>query len=354
MLRRVLVFIFLAVFACGAGAGLEADFKNPPASARPWVYWFWVNSNVTREGITADLEAMQRVGIGGVLLMDVNQGVPEGKIKFMDAEWQAMFAWSVKEAKRLGLEYNFNDGVGWNGTGGPWITPELAQQRIFTSEVHIQAGEKGTNWSATLASPSTNREYKDIAVFAVPERVMDATNRFQIPDFKFKALTWDKLAENRHLKRNPTDAAPAEQCIPFKKIVNLTTRMKPDGSLSWDAPAGDWTILRIGHAWSGRKVAPALPDHTGPECDKLSKAALNVHFRAYNKHLVDLAGPDAKGTLITTHIDSWEAGGQNWTPAMRDEFKKRRGYDPLPYLPILAGRVLGDLQFTERFLFDLL
>lgn len=359
LLKRLLAAL-LAVSTIGTAAaaqpGLAAlaeSFAKPPPSARPWVYWFWVNSNVTREGITADLESMKRAGVGGVLLMDVNQGVPEGKIRFMDDQWQAMFAWSVKEAKRLGLEYNFNDGVGWNGTGGPWIPPELAQQRIFTSETHIQAGATGTNWSGTLPLPSKNKEYRDIAVFAVPESAAAKTNRFQISDFETKTLSWGINSPYRHLQRDPAQAAPAGQTIPVEKVIDLTTAMRADGSLSWNAPAGEWTLLRVGHAWSGRHVEPALPDHSGPECDKLSKAAMRVHFNAFNQHLMDLVGKDAKGALVATHIDSWEAGGQNWTPGLAAEFKKRRGYDPIPYLPILAGRVLGDLQTSERFLYDL-
>ena len=82
---------------------LAAEFGEPPAAARPWVYWFWLNGNITRHGITADLEAMQRVGIGGVLIMEVDQGAPVGPVDFMSRDWRDMFLHVHHEAQRLGL-----------------------------------------------------------------------------------------------------------------------------------------------------------------------------------------------------------------------------------------------------------
>src|SRR5664279_4261017 len=109
---------------------LTDGFANPPASARPWVYWFWINGNITKEGITADLEAMQRVGIGGVLIMEVD-GSPQGPVAFGTITWQEMFRFACKEADRLGLEINMNDGAGWTGSGGPWNTPENSMQQVL-------------------------------------------------------------------------------------------------------------------------------------------------------------------------------------------------------------------------------
>ena len=84
-----------------AAEDLAAGFESPPAAARPWVYWFWLNGNITREGITADLEAMQRVGIGGVLIMEVDQGAPLGPVPFAGETWRERFRFVVTEAARL-------------------------------------------------------------------------------------------------------------------------------------------------------------------------------------------------------------------------------------------------------------
>jgi hypothetical protein len=329
-------------------SALAASFANPPDSARPWVYWTWIDGNITKEGITADLEAMKRVGIGGALILDVDQGAPHGPVKFFDAQWQDLFRHAISEANRLGMEINVNDGPGYYGSGGPWVPHDKAMQTVVQSETHIAGGN---SWSGTLPRPTQAQEYRDIAVLAIPEA---QRSRYQIPDFIMKALQWKAWVAYRGTQSAPLDAtAPADAIIPFDRVVDLTSRMSPDGSLNWDAPAGPRTIIRFGHAWNGHIVGPSPRGESGPETDKLDKSATDLHFKAFVDRLNQIAGPEGKGALVATHIDSWEGGGQDWTETMRDEFKKRRGYDPVPYLPILTGRVLGDLQFTERFLFDL-
>ena len=130
----------LCLCLCGAVSadnGLEGGFQKPPAAARPWVYWFWLNGNITREGITADLEAMKRVGIGGVLIMEVDQGAPVGPVDFMGPQWRELFKHVVAEARRLGLEVNMNNDAGWNGSGGPWIKPEQSMQKVVWTETDV-------------------------------------------------------------------------------------------------------------------------------------------------------------------------------------------------------------------------
>ena len=90
---------------------------------KPWVYWFWLNGNITRAGITADLEAMARVGIGGVLIMEVDQGAPVGPVYFASDTWRELFRHAVVEADRLGLQVNMNNDAGWCGSGGMVIVP---------------------------------------------------------------------------------------------------------------------------------------------------------------------------------------------------------------------------------------
>jgi len=123
-------------------AELEQNFSKPPDSARPWVYWFWLNGNITKEGITADLEAMKRVGVGGVLIMEVDQGAPVGPMDFMGPQWRELFKHVVAEAGRLGLEVNMNNDAGWNGSGGPWIKPEESMQKVVTADVDVEGPRK--------------------------------------------------------------------------------------------------------------------------------------------------------------------------------------------------------------------
>src|SRR5512143_3764797 len=141
-MKRILRVVFCAAVLLGAMAaegntGLERGFVQPPDSARPWVYWFWLNGNISSNGITADLEAMKRVGIGGVLIMEVDQGAPVGAADFMGTQWRDLFKHVVGEARRLGLEVNMNNDAGWNGSGGPWIKPEQAMQKVVWSETNL-------------------------------------------------------------------------------------------------------------------------------------------------------------------------------------------------------------------------
>src|ERR1035437_8680865 len=114
---------FLGTDITASPTDLAKGFASPPQSAKPWVYWFWLDGNITREGITADLEAMRRVGIGGVLIMEVDQGAPKGPARFASAEWRELFKFMLAEANRLGLEVNMNNDAGWCGSGGPGGAP---------------------------------------------------------------------------------------------------------------------------------------------------------------------------------------------------------------------------------------
>ena len=192
---------------------LAAQFAKPPAAARPWVYWFWNNGNVTKAGITADLEAMQRTGIGGVIIMDVVErfAPPPGTADFMNDEWQELFRFSVAEAHRLGIEINMTNGPGWCGSSGPWVTPELSMQMLVSTQ---QVVDGPNRFSALLPRPEVNNQrgrdvfnsqveyeeyYHDIAVLAMPE-------------------------------------SPTGVVVP-DAVVNLTAHMDADGKLNWDVPS---------------------------------------------------------------------------------------------------------------------
>lgn len=147
--------------------------------------------------------------------------------------------------------------------------------------------------------------------------------------------------------------APREAVIDRGKIVDLTQRLGSDGTLDWTPPAGRWTVVRLGWSLTGKVNAPAEPSSTGLEVDKFDAAAVRRYLASY-LNLYDQAsggrlGPDGIQTLLT---DSWEAGVQNWTPTMLAEFRARRGYEAIPFLPVLTGRVVDSSETSERFLFD--
>jgi hypothetical protein len=325
----------------GPASELEKGFASPPESARPWVYWFWLNGNIAREGITADLEAMKRAGIGGVLIMEVDQGAPVGPIAFMSPAWRELFKHVVAEAQRLGLEVNMNDDAGWNGSGGPWIKPEQSMQKAVWSETDLEGPKR---FDGTLPQPSAVAGYyRDITVLAFP-----TPGDFRIDNIQGKAAY-----ERRGVGSAVEKKVPPEMVIDRVRIVDLSEQMNKEGRLSWDVPAGKWTVLRIGHTSTGMTNAPSPASGRGLECDKLSKEGIEAQFAGMMGPLIADVGSAAGKTLVATHIDSWENGSQNWTGQMREEFRKRRGYDLLPFLPTLSGRVVESLEVSERFLWDL-
>ena len=322
----------------------ETNFQTPPDSAKPWVYWFWLNSNITREGLTADLEAMKQAGIGGVLIMEVDQGAPVGDVPFAGPKWLELFKHACAEAKRLNIEINMNNDAGWNGSGGPWIKPEQSMQKIVWTDTQAEGPRK---FQDTLAQPqAVANYYEDITVMAFPTPAENA----RIPNLL------DKAAYNAGLSAMPAPAAwpavPAEGTVAPDKIVALTEKMDKAGRLVWDVPEGKWTILRIGHTSTGKENHPTPASGCGLECDKMSKEAAETHFAGLMGKIIAECGPLVGQSLVATHIDSWENGSQNWTPKFREEFKSRRGYDLMPYFPVMTGRIVGSREKSERFLWD--
>ncbi len=157
-----------------------------------------------------------------------------------------------------------------------------------------------------------------------------------------------------NVTRDTVEAAP-DQVVRRDRIVDLTARMAPDGSLAWDVPAGDWILLRIGHICNGRRNHPASEHGAGLEVDKLSASAMDYHFDQYVTRLCDRLGPLAgavQSGFNNILVDSYEVASQNWTQGMEKTFEARMGYSPLPYLPVFTGRVVGSVDESERFLED--
>ena len=149
----------------------------------------------------------------------------------------------------------------------------------------------------------------------------------------------------------PTPPVNSENEIVTSDVLDVTAKLESDGTLRWDAPAGDWTILRFGYALTGAKNRPATAAGSGYEVDKLSSEEVRRYFHGYIDPIRAALGSDASILQYMT-MDSWEAGMQNWTPMILAEFRKRRGYDPTPFMPVLAGRIVGSAEMSDRFLWD--
>jgi alpha-L-rhamnosidase len=147
----------------------------------------------------------------------------------------------------------------------------------------------------------------------------------------------------------------ANDAIAKSDIVDLTNRMKPDGTLDWTPPAGEWVVLRIGYSLLGTTNHPATDEATGLEVDKLNAGYVKNYMNNYLDSYKETVGAEMMGKRGIQYVvtDSWEAGSQNWTDDMIAKFTKLRGYDPRPWLPVLTGRVVESSKASDQFLWDL-
>ena len=504
------------------GTALEQGFKDPPSSARPRVWWHWMNGNVTREGITLDLEWMKRVGIGGVQMFDADIGniragqqtMPqhvEKRIVYHSPEWKELLRHAAAECDRLGLEMTMHSSGGWSETGGPWVKPEAAMKKLVWSETRVegprrfsgtlaappsvngpfqdlphrhpfrppsepapgtppdpthygesavvayrlpdgeermadrrptltrsggdfdsallidgdlkrtvalpmpagdepawiqlefaqpfraravsiavgsrgmpsgevQASQDGTTFATLVSLPGPSNRSLPVRTYAFPETAARfyRVRLTSLPRGRFEALSgtppprrydvaevellsgarvnrWEEKAAFASLLEYdsvPTPAVPPLLAIPRADVVDLTSKMDLDGRLVWDVPAGRWVVLRMGYSLTGAKNNPAPPEATGYEVDKLNPAHVDSYLRAYLAPIAEAMGPYFGKSFQYLLVDSWEAGLQNWTEGMLQEFAKRRGYDAQPYLPVLTGRVVESAEVSERFLWD--
>ncbi len=356
------------------------QFVHPPDDARPWVYWYFMDGNLTREGMEADLAAMKRAGIGGAIYLEVGIGIPPGPVEFMSPSWQQLLGHAFSVADQLGLQMALAAGPGWCGAGGPWVRPDQSMQHLVFSTTHVQ-GPAAFNARLPQPRPRTpffgeqtlspellkiyKEFYQDEFLLAFPTPAAGASIR----DIDEKALytrgSYSSQIPGPYTTRPwvrpflPSKAdlpnLPADRCIDSSKIVNLTGKLQADGTLPWNVPAGNWTILRFGRTLTGQTTRPAPKPGLGLETDKFSAAALDAHFDAYIASLLHKTGaPQHPGRgLVALHFDSWEMSSQNWSPRFRQEFTRRRGYDPVSRLPTFAGLVVDNPQLSERFLWDI-
>ncbi|WP_426581136.1 glycosyl hydrolase [Mucilaginibacter sp. R-33] len=469
---------------------LKEAFLHPPESAKPWVFWYWMQGAVSREGITADLQAMKQAGIAGAYLMPIkgpaNPPFITPSINQLSPEWWAMVKFTMQEADRIGVKLAMHDSDGFALAGGPWITPEFSMQKVVWSKVEVEGGKA---YHDTLPVPKHYKSYyKDIEILAYPSLPGEGQSSYDehpkvatsLPNTDLQYLTekgniksfasnercWLQLefekpftcrslvihtsasnyqsqrlllevsddgknyrslgrlepprhgwqdgdAEVTHaitpttaryfrftyekegsepgaedldfakwkptlklsriellgeprihqyesktgevwrLSKQTTDAQlPANLCVDKRKVINLTDKLGADGKLNWQVPAGNWTIIRIGHTSTGHTNATG-GGGIGLECDKFNPQAAKIQFDNWFGEAVKQVGPDlAKRVLKIFHIDSWECGSQNWSPVFAAEFQKRRGYDLLPYLPLMAGVPMESAEKSEKVLAD--
>ena len=302
-----------------------ALFQCPPIEARPGAFWDWLNGNVDLDRITYELEEMKTKGMSGAEIWDIGviRPIPEEPVPagpaFLGPESLKAVNHAIEQADRLGLHLGMVASSSWNA-GGSWVQPRDAMKGFYQSEITVTGPSK---LSQVLPFPACNAPkgadglplyYKEIAVLAFP----------QSPDKVIR------------------DTAA---------VINLSEKMNRAGLLTWDVPPGAWVIDRFITSNTGQKLMVPSPNSSGLLIDHLDGNAAKTHFR----YIIDqlLKTRPSLDALRYMEVDSVEVDNQmDWTDSFVAEFRQRRGYDPLPYLPALKGASFADPQITARFQHD--
>lgn len=286
---------------------LDELWLNPQPQHKPIIIWQWMDGLVTKEGITKELEAFKEAGLAGVQNFQIGG---EEQIRISDTantigtdRWKALVRHSLDECKRLGLTFGTHNCPGWSSSAYKNVRPEMSMLALVYSEAPIAKGKSLIELPAPAVDPMYDY-YEDIAVYAVPsdsigtlEEMINLTNNFDFSNDQIK--------------------------IPASII-----------------PDKPYALIRIGQTTNGKTNQAQAPiTGQGLECDKLSKEAVKEFWEGYPRMILEIAGEDCGTTFTNFEIDSYEAGGQIWSKVLPEEFKRRRGYDIMPYLPYMTGRI---------------
>lgn len=291
-------------------------FRTPPIQARPSALWTWLNGHVDHDQITRELEEMKAKGMRGAIIWDLgaiidpDDIVPEGP-RFLGPESLRSIHHAMDEARRLGLELGMVASSSWNA-GGTWITPEDGSKQLLWSELAV---EGPAEFSAPLPLPDkVHDNHREVAVLAVPDGADKTLSAGSVP-------------------------------------IRLDDRLDAEGRLNWTVPAGKWRVLRFVCSNTGELLNCPSPQSKGLMIDHLSSKATREHI----EHVLDTLsrGRTDFEPLKVLMYDSYEVHPAiDWTPEMVALFTKERGYDPVPWLPVLAGWTIASEDLSGRFLHD--
>lgn len=324
--KRYMVIALLALLVVSAMAYND--------EAKPWTFWNWKYGSVSRPGIHADLTGMKNVGMGGIWLMPVREAgerlESQDGVAQLSPEFWKMMDYSFQLADSL----DFDMGIHVL-PGNPLVLPAESMQKVVWTDTIVKGGKKIEGlqmWQPEsykdgkmLSAGNEGGYYQDIAAFAIR--------------FKGKmGPAW----------RNATDSAARSEAVPMTDVLPLKMEggmvmgVMVNGILQNKLPKGSWCLLRMGHTSTGQTHATDGKG-MGLEVDRFSPAAVKKLFDSWYAPLLNRPHGDVVSYL---YIDPREWGSQNWGCQFAEEFKVRRGYDLIPYLPVMAG---VPLESTSRY-----
>ena len=444
----------LQLKAQGSINPLEENFRHTPDKQPLAVYWYWMDGNISREGVVKDLQAMKKAGINRVQIGMIGdgQGVPAGPVRMFTDEWWEILHTMFRTAGELDIEVGLFNCPGWSQSGGPWVKPSQSMrylacvkdtlvgpldfkrrlpdvgkdaqdvkvlayplkapaaefsvledltkatsihlrseqavkvrslvirpvQKTFNTEAELFVNENGTYRSIEkFRMDRSNREinvgYDAFApiVITLPETesreyrldvkeagLIQSITLSDVPTVeRYPEKTFAKMWQTPHpmwdaylWREQP--GGDADACVQASQVVDLTDRMASDGTLTWSVPEGKWVVMRTAMMPTGSMDGPAPIEGRGLETDKMSKEHINAHFDNYIGLILKRIPAQDRKTFRIVVEDSYETGGQNWTDHMIEDFKRAYGYDPVPFMPVYSGVVVGSREQSDRFLWD--
>ena len=326
--KRYMVIALLALLVVSAMAYND--------EAKPWTFWNWKYGSVSRPGIHADLTGMKNVGMGGIWLMPVREAGEclefQDGVAQLSPEFWKMMDYSFQLADSL----DFDMGIHVL-PGNPLVLPAESMQKVVWTDTIMKGGKKIEGLQMWLpesykdgkmqSAGSEGGYYQDIAAFAI----------------RFKGKTGPAW-------RNATDSAAQSEAVPMTDVLPLKMEggmvmgVMVNGILQNKLPKGSWCLLRMGHTSTGQTHATDGKG-MGLEVDRFSPAAVKKLFDSWYAPLLNRPHGDVVSYL---YIDPREWGSQNWGCQFAEEFKVRRGYDLIPYLPVMAGVPLESASRYEQ------
>ena len=326
--KRYMVIALLALLVVSAMAYND--------EAKPWTFWNWKYGFVSRPGIHADLTGMKNVGMGGIWLMPVREAgeclESQDGVAQLSPEFWKMMDYSFQLADSL----DFDMGIHVL-SGNPLVLPAESMQKVVWTDTIVKGGKKIEGlqmWQPESykdgkmqSAGSEGGYYQDIAAFAI----------------RFKGKTGPAW-------RNATDSAARSEAVPMTDVLPLKMEggmvmgVMVNGILQNKLPKGSWCLLRMGHTSTGQTHATDGKG-MGLEVDRFSPAAVKKLFDSWYAPLLNRPHGDVVSYL---YIDPREWGSQNWGCQFAEEFKVRRGYDLIPYLPVMAGVPLESASRYEQ------
>jgi len=464
---------------------IQSDFITPTDDNTLWCYWYWIGDDISKEGITKDLEAMKDAGIGAAFIGNINPAEKDGKVPMLSEDWWDHMVHAVNEGKRIGVDIGVFNCPGWSMSGGPWISGDKAMRHLVYSETTVTGGKKvevqlhqpkaefqdvyvlafpkdkkeenylSNSNSGITVSPSVNNakalldgNTKSGVEFIRPEYTIDINSKHSITarsiklfpgknnlivdcelqafvngkyvtvkqfnfdrrdvrgqvgpvpygplgisfspvkSDRFKLICSDIQANqatgfseiviseapgveeflgktlgrmhptpqpkwNSYSWKSVRELSDKQLAIAEGEVLDISDKMDKDGKLSWEAPKGEWTVLRFGMTPTGVKNHPSAPQGRGYEVDKANRELVCFHFEQFIGEFLKRIPEESKSAFKYVIADSYEMGSQNWTDGFEQSFEERFGYNPKKYLPVFSGRIVGSVAESDRFLWDL-